>query len=333
MVKFLVIRFSSIGDIVLTSPLVRCLKNQVENTEIHFLVKPAFTEILKGNPHITKIHELSRIQNETVAVLKEENFDYILDLQNNVRSINIKRTLKRMYFTVDKLNLKKWLLVNFRINRMPGIHIVDRYLATVKVFDVLNDNKGLDYFIPENEKIPISRLPNLFHKGFIVLVMGAKHNTKKLPPEKLIEIAGELEHPLILIGGKEDEQEGELLIAALPEKPIFNGCGKWTINESASVIQHSECVITHDTGMMHIAAAFKKRIITIWGNTIPLFGMYAYQANPKSIDFEVNGLRCRPCSKLGKKSCPRKHFRCMADQDTGRIARAANDLFRDAQRD
>jgi len=326
MVKFLIIRFSSIGDVVLTTPVIRALKNSVEDAEIHFLTKPGFHEILKGNPYLSKIHHLSNIQNDTVRILKEENFDYIIDLQHNIRSGNIKRSLKRMYFTVNKLNLKKWLLVNFKINTLPDLHIVDRYLETIKVFDGQNDGQGLDYFIPQGESVSASDLPEAFRNKYIVMVIGAKHRTKKLPLEKLCEIAASTLHPLILVGGKEDQPDAERLISSLPDKSILNGCGKWSINQSASIIQQSACVITHDTGMMHIAAAFKKKIITIWGNTVPAFGMYAYQADEHSLDFQVEGLRCRPCSKLGKKSCPKKHFKCMMDQDSAAIAAAANSL-------
>lgn len=327
MVKFLLIRFSSIGDIVLTTPVIRVLKNSVEDAEIHYLTKPVFHSILEGNPYLAKIHHLSDIQNDTVKLLKQENFDYIIDLQNNIRSGNIKRSLKRMYFTVDKLNLKKWLLVNLRINRLPDIHIVDRYLETIKVFDGENDGKGLDYFIPEGKSVSLAELSDEFQNAFIVIVVGAKHITKKMPWEKLSEIAGELDSPIILVGGKEDHSDADRIIRSLPEKTILNGCGRWSINESASIIQQSSCVITHDTGMMHIAAAFRKKIITIWGNTIPEFGMYAYRADRESLDFQVEGLSCRPCSKLGKKSCPKKHFRCMMDQDTAAIANAANSFL------
>lgn len=324
MVKFLVIRFSSIGDIVLTTPVVRCLKLQVEGAEVHFLTKPAFAAMLAKNRYISKIHTLSEIPGETIDLLRGEGFDYVIDLQNNLRSLRIKRSLKRMYFTVNKLNLKKWLLVNFRINRLPHLHIVDRYLKTVGLFDVKNDGVGLDFFIPEEEMVHISSLPEAFQKGYITAAIGAKHKTKRLPPDRWSELVGKLQKPVVLIGGTEDRPDGEKIIAALPGKAILNGCGRWTINQSASVIEQSEYIITHDTGMMHIAAAFKKRIITIWGNTIPQFGMYAYLPGEGSVNFEVNGLACRPCSKLGMEKCPKKHFRCMMDHNIPMIAKTAN---------
>ncbi|MCF8224655.1 MAG: glycosyltransferase family 9 protein [Bacteroidales bacterium] len=327
MIKYLVIRFSSIGDIVLTSPVIRCLKEQVEDSEIHYLTRPAYLNILKENPHITKVHALEDNMNTTVASLKNENFDYIIDLQNNFRSLNIKRSLKKMYFTVHKQNIKKWLMVNLKINTFSIKHIVERYLDTVRIFDVVNDEKGLDYYIPDEDEIDTGIFPDSFKQGYIVLVTGAKHHTKKLEVNQLINIARDLKYPLVLSGGMEDRDTGKIISDALADRLIFNGCGTWNINQSASVIRQSVCIITHDTGMMHIAAAFKKPIVTVWGNTTPAFGMSAYIPDNLSVNFEVSGLKCRPCSKLGKKACPKDHFRCMRDHNTGTIAETANRLF------
>ncbi len=320
MVKFLVIRFSSIGDIVLTTHVIRGLKQQVEDAEVHYLTKPGFSNILEANPYIDKIHILDGYYDALIRQLKEENFDYIIDLQNNLRSLRIKRVLKKMFFSVDKLNVKKWLLVNFRINRLPELHIVDRYLQTVHLFDVKDDGNGLDYFIPEQDEVDITAFPSPFKTGYLVLVIGAKHNTKKLPLSKIIELAEKIEDPIIIVGGPEDKNDAEQVCAALPGKNVMVGAGKWSVHQSASVIRQSRGVITHDTGMMHIAAAFRKKILSIWGNTIPEFGMYPYRPDPDSKIFEVEGLSCRPCSKIGKQQCPKKHFRCMMDQDMDAIA-------------
>lgn len=327
MVRFLIIRFSSIGDIVLTTPVIRAIKTQVENSEVHFLTKAAYSEILISNPYLTKVHLLSDRTAETVENLRKEEFDYIIDLQNNFRSRNIKQSLKRMYFTLNKVNIKKWIFVNLKIDLLPELHVVDRYLQTLSLFDVTNDQKGLDFFLEESDLVSAEELPDIFRTGFVAMAIGAQHNTKKLPINRIIEIAEKIEPPIVLVGGPGDRENGEIIRTSLPAKNIVNGCGKWTINQSASIIRQSKCVITHDTGMMHIAAAFRKKIIAVWGNTTPRFGMYPYFADPESVNFEVNGLKCRPCSKLGKTRCPKKHFRCMNDHDPIAIAAAANKLF------
>ena len=326
MVRYLIIRFSSIGDIILTTPVIRCLHEQVEAAEIHYLTKEKFAPVLEANPHITKIHTLQDSFSETIKALKAEEFDYIIDLHHNLRSARVKQELKRMYFNVNKLNFRKWLLVNWHIDRMPEMHIVDRYLETVKLFDAHNDGKGLDYYIAENEKLAPGQFPGAFRQRYIALVTGAGHATKMLPGERLSALVGLLDYPVVLVGGPDDKESASRIATNHPGKPIWNTCGELTINQSASVVQQAACVVSHDTGMMHAAAAFKKKIVTIWGNTDPRFGMSAYQSDPDSVDFEITGLSCRPCSKIGYRKCPKKHFRCMLDHDLHAIADAANRL-------
>ncbi|MFO7924556.1 MAG: glycosyltransferase family 9 protein [Bacteroidales bacterium] len=325
-VKFLIIRFSSIGDIVLTTPVIRCLKQQVEGAEVHFLTKKKFVPLITANPYIDRIHEFEGIR-QSAKALKKEGFDYIIDLHNNLRSALIKSALPTIPFSFRKLNIEKWLLVNFKKDNLPGIHIVDRYLDTLKLFDVVNDGRGIDYFIPPGDEINISEFPSSFHEGYVVFATGANHNTKKLPAEKITAICREMNVPVILAGGKEDSAIAES-VAGECGHLVINGCGLFNINESASLVRQASVIITHDTGLMHIAAAFKKKIISVWGNTIPRFGMYPYMPHPDSAIFEVGGLRCRPCSKLGFSKCPKKHFRCMLDQDVSEIAGYAVKLFR-----
>ena len=326
MVKYLIIRFSSIGDIILTTPVIRCLHEQVEEAEIHYLTKERFAPVLEANPHITTIHTLGDSFSETIKTLKAEGFDYIIDLHHNLRSARVKQEMKRMYFNVNKLNFRKWLLVNWHIDRMPEVHIVDRYLETVRLFDVHNDGTGLDYYIPEKDNLVPQHFPESFRQGYIALVTGAGHATKMLPEERLSGLVGLLDYPVVLVGGPGDREAASRIAGNHPEKPIWNTCGELTINQSASVVQQASCVVSHDTGMMHAAAAFKKKIVTIWGNTDPRFGMAAYQPDPASVDFEITGLSCRPCSKIGYSKCPKKHFRCMLDHDLHAIADAANRL-------
>ncbi len=325
-VKFLIIRFSSIGDIVLTTPVIRCIKKQVEGSIIHYATKQQFLPVIKANPYIDKIHCLNNKLSDLVKELKAEKFDYIIDLHHNLRTFIIKSRLKILDFSYNKLNIEKWLLVNFRINRLPDVHIVDRYLQTVSLFDVINDNKGLDYFIPEDEKPELSLLPGDFRQGYIALVIGAKHNTKKLPLNKIINLCNLLLHPVVLLGGYEEKETGEA-IKNNTNTLVYNACGKISINQSAFLIQQARIVITHDTGLMHVAAAFKKKIISIWGNTVPEFGMYPYMPDPASQIIQVKGLPCRPCSKIGYQSCPKKHFRCMNEINESEIAVLAEKIY------
>jgi ADP-heptose:LPS heptosyltransferase len=314
MKKILIIRFSSIGDIVLTTPIVRCLKLQQPNIEIHYLSKKSFVSILENNPYITKIHTIEKDIKEIADVLKQENFDHIVDLHNNLRSMHIKRILGKPATVFKKLNFKKWLLVNFKLNVMPAIHVVDRYMQTVEKFGVKNDQKGLDYFIPKKDEVDTHTFPSTHQNSYIGFVIGAKHFTKQLPTEKIISICKKINQPIILLGGKEDVERGELISKAVGSI-IHNACGAYNLNQSASIIRQASKIISHDTGLMHIAAAFKKEIISVWGNTVSAFGFAPYLPGAGSRMVEVQGLSCRPCSKIGYDKCPKGHFKCMKEID------------------
>lgn len=321
--KILLLRFSSIGDIVLTTPVIRCLKLQL-GAEVHYLTKQNFQPILAANPYVNKIITIQKKVNEVLPDLKKEKYDVIIDLHKNWRSLQVKFSLGVKSYTFNKLNFEKWLMVNFKMNILPDVHIVDRYLAAVKRLGVVNDGKGLDYFIPERYELRAAspefamrvstHQPINLSTRFIAFVIGAAHATKRLPTEKIIAICKKIQHPIVLLGGPEDAPRGET-IAKEAGNHVLNACGKLTLNQSASVVQQAWKVISHDTGMMHIAAALQKDIISVWGNTIPEFGMYPY--NPtgenQNIILEVKGLSCRPCSKIGYDKCPKGHFRCMKD--------------------
>lgn len=324
--KFLIIRFSSIGDIVLTSPVARCLKNQLEEARIHYLVKQKFGALVSANPFIDKVHLFENDLDKTIKELKSENFDYIIDLHNNMRSSLVKLRIRAIPFSFHKQNFNKWLLVHLKINRLPGISIVDRYLDPLKSFGVVNDGKGLDFFIPKKDIVNIVSFPVTFRKGFIVFAIGANHVTKRMPVEKIIGLIKNINLPVILLGDENDKIQGDKIVSAAGNN-VLNACGLYNINQSASIVKQSKVVISHDTGLMHIAAAFGKKIISIWGNTVPEFGMYPYQPDPDSRIIQVENLKCRPCSKLGFKKCPKKHFRCMNDINTEQVARLVRELF------
>ncbi len=316
--KFLIIRFSSIGDIVLTTPVVRCLKKQLANAEIHFLIKSSFRPIVNSNPYIDRIHYLENSLADTIKELKKEDFDYIIDLQHNVRSMKVKNALGKKSFSFNKLNIEKWLYTNLKWNKLPAIHIVDRYMQTVESFGVKNDGEGLDYFIADDERVKETDIPASHQAGFVGIVIGAALNTKKYPLHKLKELCEALDHPVILLGGLEDAEEGER-IAALDNIKIYNACGKYSLNESADLVRRAKLIVTNDTGLMHIAAAFKKPVVSLWGNTVPEFGMYPYYGDnylsrleqPPYDIVEIRDLSCRPCSKIGYDKCPKSHFKCM----------------------
>lgn len=317
--KVLLLRFSSIGDIVLTTPVVRCLKKQVLDVELHFATKHGYKSILHSNPYIDKLHFLGDSSLQLIQDLRKEKFDLIIDLHNNQRTLLIKTLLGVKSYSFNKVNFEKSLLTTFKIDKLPNKHIVDRYLETVKPLGVKNDKKGLDYFMEQKDEVNLNEIDEQLVKGFIAFAIGAKFKTKQMPLSKIFEIVEGVNFPLVLLGGKEDFEKGETIKKQFPDKHIINLAGKLSLNHSASVLKQAKVILTHDTGLMHIAAAYNKKIVSVWGNTVPKFGMYPYLQKEKFKIVEVENLSCRPCSKIGYEKCPKQHFKCMQEIDVNQV--------------
>ena len=318
--RILIIRFSSIGDIVLTSPIIRCVKNQIPNAEIHYLTKTIYSSLITHNPHVTKLHALNDHNfNILIEGLKKENFDLVIDLHKNIRTFKIKRAINTKLFSFNKLNFKKWLFVHFKIDLLPDVHIIDRYFDGLKSLNIKNDNQGVEYHLPHKLAIDLKQY-HIQKKQYLVLSLGATYHTKQIPNNVLLMLLKRLNdsHVVLIGAGNKDTEKADFIMNNSNHKNIINLCNKLTINESAYIIKHSKTIITGDTGMMHIASCFDIDIITLWGNTHPKLGMHAYVSKEKVQNHVVN-LACHPCSKLGSDKCPRGHFNCMNMQDTKKI--------------
>lgn len=307
--KILIIRLSSIGDIVLTSPVVRCLKEQRADAELHFLCKESMLPVVENNPYLSKIHLLRKHDLQLLPVLQSEEYDAVIDLQRNSLSHKIVRQLGKKRHTFPKLNFRKFLLVAFKWNTMPQCHIVDRYFEAVKFMGVHNDGEGLDFFVRDEEcqKFEVFNPP--LH--YVAVAVGSRHATKCIPVSKIRAIMSESKLPFVFLG---DESDALIVTDLCKEYPMsLNLCGKLSLQGSAAAVSRADFVLTGDTGLMHIASALQKVTISLWGNTVPEFGMYPYQPkHPENIYIiENKKLFCRPCSKLGYKRCPLGHFKCM----------------------
>jgi ADP-heptose:LPS heptosyltransferase len=307
--------------------VVRALNEQL-GAEVHFLTKEAFAPMLHCNPYVSRVIALTDDFNSLIQELKAADYDHIIDLHHNIRTKRIKMALGKPATSFHKLNFEKWLLVRFGINRMPDIHIVDRYIDTASDIGVSKDERGLDFFIPAEREVDIPALFGIQPGSFFAIVIGAAHQTKCLTDVQIAGLCDLLDKPVILLGGKNEREKADAIKAQTSAPFVKNACGQLDILQSASVIRQAGSVITHDTGLMHITAALKKPQVVIWGNTTPLFGMYPYYGKDriKWISIEQSNLKCRPCSKLGFPQCPKGHFKCILDHRMQDIADAAQSI-------
>lgn len=321
--KILIIRLSSLGDVVLSTPIPRLLKKKFPTSEIHFVIKKEFCSVYNYNINVDNVIEFNDNLLEVTSKLKNENYDMVIDLHNNLRSNFIKFMLRKPFLTYKKQFIKRWLLTNFKIPVKIN-HISNSYIDCLSNLKIKDDGEGLDFYIDETSFNKVKSLPGIIHKNFTVLIVGAKHFTKRLPIKKLIELCDKINSPIVLVGGKNEMESGKELESFFnysknPEVSgklnkktiIYNYCGKLSIQESASILKLSKIVYSHDTGFMHIAAALNKNVVSIFGSTHPDLGFYPYRTSFSII--QNNNLDCRPCTKIGFSSCPAGHFKCMMD--------------------
>lgn len=306
--KILVIRFSSMGDIIYTTPVIRCLKKQVANAEIHFITKPAFKYIYDNNPYVDKLLLLKPHLSDTIADIKAEQYDHIIDLHNNLRTTIIKLQTGVKSATYKKQTLRKWLSLKFNLKLVPATHLVDRYMEAVKFLGVTNDGQPIDYYIKEGHQLT-DLLPASHQNGYVAFVIGATHFTKRMPNDKIISICRELKAPVVLLGGEDVKANGDEIVAATSPY-TYNACGKTSLDESVFLVSKSRTIVGFDTGLTHIAEAFNVPIVSVWGGTVPeLLGVQPYMV--KEVLVAGIELSCRPCSKFGLEKCPLGHFKCM----------------------
>ncbi len=320
--KVLFIRFSSIGDIVLTSPVIRSLKQAKPEVEIHYLSKPAFKELLVHNPHISQLHFLDQEGKLPLKALKAEAFDYVIDLHKNLRSWRVKNALGCPSVSFDKENLAKYKMVRSAKPPKPLPHIVKRYGDCLNALGTKLDEGGLELFLPDGAELEAKKL--LADWGYpqpLAIVLGATYATKRWPTAKFIALINTYQQPILLIGGPDARSEADEILQAV-DSPVFDAVGKYSLLQSAALMKQANQVVAHDTGFMHIAAAFGQKIISIWGNTVPEMGMTPYQSPHEIV--EVKGLACRPCSKIGYERCPKGHFNCMEQIRVGEIVELLN---------
>jgi len=305
--KLLIIRLSSLGDILLTTPLVRTVKEKYPQISIDFLLREEYGDVYKYNPHINSILLYKEGSDNLVSKLRDESYDLVLDLQNNLRSYKLTRLLKTRVLKFRKKHLDKFLLVNFKINRLKdAAPIAVRYAESIPGFTL--DEKGLEIFTNSNQSAREKSISKAI--GFCP---GSRHFTKMYPEEYFIRLGNLLTskgYQVILFGGRSDFAVCNRISSSLPGS--INLCNDNQMLVTACDMQNCLCVVCNDSGLMHLACAVNVPVVTIFGSSVKEFGFFPYRSG-KSLILENNFLSCRPCSHIGREECPEKHFKCMRE--------------------
>lgn len=313
--KILVIRLSSLGDILLTTPLVRTLQRKYPEKKIHFLLRSEFESVLVNNHYLEKLFLFTRSEEENkelIKSLKKENYDLVIDLQNNLRSAFVSNKLGVPRIKFNKRNIAKFLLVNFKINLLKDApQIPVRYAGIFE--DIQLDNAGLDLFT-YNAPSPLFD-PN---KRYIGFAPGSRHFTKMWPQKYYIELGKMLNQhgfTVALLGGKDDRLVCAEIASAIDAIDLSN---KNDILQTAADMKKCEAIVCNDSGLMHSASASDIRVLAIFGSTVKELGFTPYYGKDtgpasKYKVVENNSISCRPCTHIGKDRCPKKHFKCMME--------------------
>ncbi len=320
--KIALIRFSSIGDIVLTLPVVHLLRKQWPEAELHFITKRLFHDLLSGETTITKFHLLDK--NESLRSMKSElvaeQFDLIVDLHDNLRSRYLTLGVGVQVVRYQKERLRRLLYLYLK-KREFVVPVWRRYLNAV---DGGNSEPDFSLSLPEKVHHSVDKL--LPNTPFLVIAPGSTWATKEWPLERYRELApllSEGSFKVVVVGGEKDRKVQDVIQEQLSDR-LISLAGELTIAESAAVVARASLLLTVDTGMMHIGSAFNRPALVLFGSTVKEFGFFP--ASSKARVFEQD-LPCRPCSHTGKKTCPKKHHRCMNNVSAEVIATAVIQHF------
>jgi heptosyltransferase-2 len=327
--RVLVIRFSSAGDIILTSPFLRALRRRYPEAEVHFAVKEEFASLVAHSPHVDRVVRLPRgagvgallrLKSALIAEVGGE-YDVVFDLHDSLRSRHMRFGMGRRTAIVRKPTLAKWLLVRRKIDRLqPIVAIPERYLETGRDMGIVDDGDGLELHIGDT-LAPIAAAPGRLTVG---LAPGARHFTKRWPADRWRALAEDLagSGARLVLFGSDDERE--LCAAIARGLDAMNLAGRSTLLESAAACDVCDVVVTNDSAMSHVAAARRRPVVAIFGSTVRQFGFAPFRTPSEIV--ENAGLYCRPCSTIGRDRCPEGHFRCMLELPIDAVSGAVRRL-------
>ena len=335
--KILIIRLSAMGDVLLTTPLLRLLKKKFPEAEIDFLVKQEYSSLISTNPYIHQIWIFSQSNNffefiKLCLQMRNIQYDGIIDLQVNVRSFFLWILSNAKW----KVRYKPWrwkrfLLVHLHRNYYKtDMPVPLRFLSALLPWGIQDDGLGLELKVDEKAKCVVrSHMKNRgigLMNRIVVLAPGASKMTKRWPSENYAAVGNycnSRNYKVVLVGGDQDCQACEKVTKAMDMLPE-NFSGKLSFQETAALVAESDLLVTNDTGVMHMGSALKKKVVAIFGPTTHHLGFMPFRTHSIVVE---KSLSCRPCSYHGTDICSQGHFRCMKDIQVEDVIQAAKNLL------
>ena len=318
--KILIVKPSSLGDVVHSLPFLNVAKKCYSNAEIHWVIAKGLENLLEGHPMIDKlviIHKdmwkkithAQRTVKEIKALLKrlkQEKYDLVIDLQGLLRSgIITKATNAPVRVGFQEAREGSRLFYTHKVKGGKNIHAVDRYL---KIAAYLGCDIS-DIRFPFLSHSILSLDQSLFSEDYAVIIPGARWKTKVWPAGNFGELASKLSLKTVIAGGKSEIEAADTIVS-LSQGKSLSLSGKTDLKELVEVIRHAQFVVSNDSGPMHIAAALKIPVFAIFGPTD------ATRTGPYGKGHTIirEDVTCAPCFK---KTC--NDMKCMKDLSVEKV--------------
>jgi len=325
--RILCVRFSSIGDVLLTTPLVRVLRRRHPDAELYFVTKRAMAPLVVENPHLTRVIELDPQERMTDLArrLRTLGPTHGLDLHGSVRSLALRWLVPCSWSGYSKRKLARTTLIATKINIYgKQVPVPERYFEAARALDVAPDGGPPEFFLAPAARAHMKHWlaeVGLDQKPFVVIAPGAAHATKRWPSQHwqvLTERLQQVGYGVVAVGGPADRA----LVTALGAR-VINVAGEFTLQETGACLARAAVLVSGDTGVMHMASGVGTPVVALFGPTVEPFGFFPYTRRAAVLERDLG---CRPCSAMGTDRCPLGHHRCLEEILPAEVAAAVQRL-------
>jgi lipopolysaccharide heptosyltransferase II len=325
--NILAVRFSSIGDVLLTTPLLRAIRGRYPACRLTVLTKEAYAPLLNRNPHVTRViglpgdGPLTRL----AAELRADRYTHLLDLHDSLRSRALRVLVPGAWSSYPKHRLARAVLIYTKRNiyRDPR-PVPERYFSAAHALDVRPDGNPPELFWGRDEEdavaawLPSVNVPE--SARLVALAPGAAHATKRWPLEHWRSLVQRLarESHMVVVGSAADAPLGAELARVAPDR-VLNAAGQFGLQHTGVLLRRASALVSGDTGVMHLATAVGTPVIALFGPTVRPFGFFPYTDRARVLELSLG---CRPCTSKGGSRCPLGHHRCLRDMSPERVYEA-----------
>lgn len=330
--RILMIRMSSLGDIILTTPVLRLVRHYCPEAQIEFLVKAEYQDVLRENPCVDRLWLLDTRQplRHMLRQLRQTRYDLVLDLHRTLRSRLLYRGVSsRRRLAYGKRTLRRALLVHLKWNTLRAkTPVPELYAAPLRHLGMTAPLAGTDMYIDAESREAVRKdLVQTFagqtERPLLAVAPGSRWPTKRWPVERFAQVAQELatrhDAGVVIVGDRHDEPMAADLCRRL-SAPVLNRVGQLSIMQTAALLQRTNLLLSNDSGLMHMATALQVPVVAVFGPTVPEFGFYPFQAQAQVLSHPMS---CQPCSTKGSDRCPRHHHDCMQRVSSAQVFEAA----------